>query len=64
MNCVNIRDFRGADDTIDLQIAFATGRLADANRFVGQLDVQGIDIRLGVNSNGGDSKFLTGPDNP
>jgi hypothetical protein len=64
VNGVNFSNFRGADDTIDLEIAFRTSGLSDANCLIRQLDVQGVDICLGVNSDGGNSKFLTGSDNP
>jgi len=45
MNCVHIRDFRGADDAVNPQIAFRGSRLADANRLVGHLHMH----RIGVN---------------
>jgi hypothetical protein len=35
MDRVNVSDFRGANDPVDPQVAFAAWGLADADRFVG-----------------------------
>ena len=60
MNRIDVADFGRADDAIDLQITFRAWRRADANRFVGQLDVERIDIRLRINREGADAEFLAG----
>jgi hypothetical protein len=40
MNRVNIRDFSGADDPIDLKVTFCAPGRTDADSFVGQLYMQ------------------------
>ncbi len=60
MNRIDIADLRRADDPIDLQITLAARRLADADRFVGQLDVQRIDVRLGIDRDRPDPEFFAG----
>jgi len=39
MDCVNVADFSGTHNTVDLKIAVRAGRRADANRFVCELHV-------------------------
>jgi hypothetical protein len=62
MNGVNVRDFRGADDSVNAKIAFAAGALADANRFIGELHMHGVGVRLGVDRNRADIELLARPD--
>jgi hypothetical protein len=45
---LGIGDFGGADDRGDVQVARGRRRGADADRFVGELDVLGLGIGLGV----------------
>src|SRR5919201_213652 len=49
MNGIDIADFRRAHDPVDFQIAVRTRWRADANRLVGQLEVERLDVRFGVN---------------
>ena len=62
MDRIHVADFRRAHDAVDLQITIGARRRADADRFVGQLDVQRIDIRLGINRQRPDAEFLAGAD--
>ena len=62
MDRIDVAYFRGAHDAIDLQVTFGTGRCADANRFIGQLDVERIDIRFRINSERPDSQLLASAD--
>jgi hypothetical protein len=64
MNCIDIADLRGADDPIDFQVAVRTRRPADTDRFICQLDVQRVDIRLGINGDSWYPEFFAGADNP
>jgi hypothetical protein len=52
------------NDAIDFEIGFLGRAGADANRFVGQLNMQRIDIGFGINREGFDAEFLAGPDHP
>ena len=60
MNRIDVADFGRAHDAIDLQITFRARRRADADRFVRQLDVQRIDVRLGINREGANAEFFAG----
>src|ERR1700736_6000534 len=62
MNGVDIADLGRAHDTIDLQITFIAWRRADADRFVCQLDMKRIDIRLRINCKRADAQFLASAD--
>ena len=62
MNRIDIAHLGRAHDAIDLQITFRAGRGADANGFVGQLHMEGIDVRFGVNGEGANAEFLAGAD--
>ena len=62
MDGFHIRNFRGTDDPVDLEIAFRTGRFANADRFIRQLDVERIGVGLGVDGHTADAEFLAGAD--
>ena len=62
MNGIDIADFCGADDAIDFQIGLGAGGWADADGFVGELDVERIDIGFGVNGESFDAEFFAGAD--
>ena len=49
MDRIDIAHLRRAHDAVDFQITFGTGRSADADRFVCELNMQRIDVRLGIN---------------
>jgi len=52
VDCVHIRNLGCADNPIGAQVAVGAARPADANRFVGELNVQRLDVGLGVNGEG------------
>ena len=60
MDRIDVADFGRAHDAIDLQITIGARRRADADRFVGQLHMERIDVRLGVNRERADAEFLAG----
>src|SRR5580700_10825528 len=60
VNRVHIRDFSGADDLRDVQIAFAAARRPDADGFIGEANVQGIAVGFGVDCDGLDAQFPAG----
>lgn len=62
MDGVHIRDFRRADEAVDAQIALGALSFTDANGLVGQLNVHGISIRLGIDRDRADVQFLAGAD--
>ena len=57
-NRVAARFFRGVDDLVDPQIAFAGRRCADAIRLVGHADVESSPVGLGIDGDGGDPHFV------
>jgi hypothetical protein len=62
MDGVDIGNFGGADDAVDAQVAFAAGGLADADGFVGHLDVHGIGVHLRIDRDRADVQLLAGAD--
>ena len=62
MNSVNIGDLRGRDDAISPQITVRATRTANADRLIGQLHMKRLNIGLGVNGEGLDTKLATGAD--
>ena len=62
MDRIHVAHFSRAHDAIDLQITIGAGGRADADRFVGQLHMERIDVRLRVNRERADAEFLTGAD--
>jgi hypothetical protein len=60
MNRVNVANFSGAHDSIDFEIAFRTGRPANANGFVCKLNVQRIDVGFRINRERSDAELLAG----
>ena len=60
MDGVHIGNFRGADDAVDAQIAFAAGCLADANGFISHLHMHGIGIDFRIDRHRADIHFLAG----
>ena len=58
MDRIHVAHFRRAHDAIDLQITFRARRRADADRFVRELDVERIDIRLRIDREGADAQLL------
>ena len=62
MDGIDIGYLGGTDDAVDLEIAIRTGSRADANGLVRELDMEAVDIGLGVDGYGLDTQFLTSPD--
>ena len=57
---VNVRDLRRADDRRNVQVApRALGR-TDADRLIGEADVQTVAVRLRVDRHGPDAQLLAG----
>jgi len=55
MNGLGIGDFGGADDMRDIEVAFGAGSRTDADRFVGEADMQAVCIRLAVDRDCGNA---------
>jgi hypothetical protein len=64
MNGVDIADFCGTNDPINLQIAFRARRPPDTDRLICQLDVKRIDVSLGINGNRWNFQFFAGSNDP
>jgi hypothetical protein len=64
MNGIDVGYFRGADDSIDSEVAFVRGGFSDANGFISELDVHGIGIRLGIDGNRSDVELFASPNDP
>ncbi len=60
MDGLGIGHFGRRDDGRNVQIALGGGRRADADRFVGQLDVLGLGVGLGMDGDGRDAQFAAG----
>ncbi len=59
MNRICASDFSSSNDAIRLQVAILARTWPDANRFISELDVHGIDIRFGIDGHGFHSEFAT-----
>ena len=59
---VDIADFGGGDDAIDFEITLGAGSWADADGFVGGLDVKGVVIGFGVDGESADAEVFAGAD--
>lgn len=57
MNGVDVGNFGGADEAVNSEIAFESGRFADANGFVGHLGVHGVSVGLGIDGDGANVEF-------
>ena len=55
-------DLGSGDDAVDLKVGLLAGGGADADGFVGELDVHGIDVGLGVDGDGFDIQLAAGAD--
>ncbi len=62
MDGVDIADFGGGDDAIDFEITLCAGSWADADGFVGGLDVKGVVIGFGVDGESTDAEVFAGAD--
>src|SRR6476620_7297010 len=64
VNRVHVGDLRSADDPIDFEVAFGTGRRPDANGFIRQLDVETFQVGLGIDGDGLNPEFFARSDDP
>src|SRR6266446_5591412 len=64
MNRVNIADLGRAHDPVDFQITLKAGRRTDADRFVGELNVQRIDVCFRIDCEGADAQLVAGANHP
>ena len=62
MNRVGVGDFGGGDQRLGLQVALGRRRRADADGFVGELDVQRLAVGGGTDGDGFDAEFAAGAD--
>ena len=61
---MDICDFGGGDDGGYVEVAFGALRGAYADGVIGEADVEGVSVGLGVNDNSLDGEFLAGPNDP
>ena len=59
---IDVGDFGGGDDAIGAEVAVGAARAADADGFVGELDVEGLGVCFRVNGEGFDAEFAAGAD--
>jgi hypothetical protein len=63
MDGIDVADFGGADHAVDFQITVGTRGFTDADGFIGELDVEGIDVGFRVNRERFDPELLAGANN-
>src|SRR5206468_9755510 len=51
----------GLDDQLDVEVALGGAGLADVPGLVGQLDVEGVPVRVGVDRDPDQAELLAGP---
>ena len=64
MDRVGTGDLAGGDDLVDVEIAVAGGRRADAHAFVGEPHMHGVGIGGRVDRDGLDAELLAGAQHP
>ena len=64
MDRVDIGDLRRADDPVGPQVAVRALRAADADGLVGELDVERLDVGLGIDRQGLDAQLAAGANDP
>jgi hypothetical protein len=62
MDCLDIGHLGGGDDPVDLEVALARGRGADADRLVGQFQVGRVLVGRRVNDGGLDAHLAASAD--
>jgi hypothetical protein len=62
MDGIHIGDLSRSDDSISPQVTVGAARPAYANGLVGQLNVKGLDIGLGINRKGLYAELSTSSD--
>ena len=64
MNCIDVGNLRGAYDAIDFEIALRAGRGSNANGFIRQLDMEALQVGLGIDGDSLDAELFAGPNDP
>ena len=64
MDRLHVRDLGRGDNAGDIQIALAGQGVANADRFIGQLEISRIAIGRGINDDGLDAHLPAGADDP
>ena len=64
MDGIDIGNLGSTDDAVDFQIAFTAGCRTDTDRLIGELHMEGVDIRFGIDGHGANAEFLAGTNNP
>ena len=59
---IGVRDFCGADDAVDFEVALGAYGGADANGFVGELHMEAVEIGFRIDGDRLDAEFLAGAD--
>ncbi len=54
---LHVAHFGGADDAVDLEVAFLAGSVADADSLVSQLNVERVGVRLRIDSQRADTQL-------
>jgi hypothetical protein len=57
---IHIGDFGRTDDAAHLQVTLGAGAGTDADGLIREMDMHGIDVRLGIDGDGFDIKLLAG----
>eukprot|EP00825_Cyclidium_porcatum_P032664 TRINITY_DN34880_c0_g1_i1.p3 TRINITY_DN34880_c0_g1~~TRINITY_DN34880_c0_g1_i1.p3 ORF type:complete len:393 (-),score=-18.84 TRINITY_DN34880_c0_g1_i1:877-2055(-) len=60
MDRVHVCQLRGANDTVDPQIALRTRRFTDTNGFISQLHVHRVGVRFGIDRHGTNIQLFAG----
>ena len=64
VHCVGPGGFQGAQQGLDIQVAFVGAGRAEQVHFVGHARGLGVEVRLTARGNGWNAQFLGGADNP
>src|SRR5664279_6657820 len=64
MDGVNVRDFSGADDCRDVEVAVVETWRANADGFVGEPDMQRVTVGFAVYRDRLDAQLLAGANHP
>src|SRR5207248_2536995 len=64
MNRLDITDLGGGDNPVNLEIALARGRVTDAHRLVGQLEIRCVLVRRRVDHDRLNAHLPAGADDP
>jgi hypothetical protein len=62
MNRIDVRNLCGAYDAIGAKVAVGASRPPDADRFIGQLDMERLDVGFGIDRQSFDAQLTAGSD--